>query len=379
MAATIKRISIEGYKSIRKLDNFELRNINVLIGANGAGKSNFISFFRLLHELIEQRLQGHLNKTEGGADAALFMGPRETKRLDAKLYFGDNGFEFSLVPTVGNQLAFQTETTVYNSGYGPVRTLLATGHLEAKLKHHKDDPGKTGGFGVPHYIYESISNWVVYHFHDTGPLAGVRRQGAINDNEFLRPEAENLAAFLFKIRTTAPESYGKIRDAVRLASPFFDDFKLRPVPTNEELIALEWTQIGSDYPFRASQLSDGTLRFMCLATALLQPSRPPTVLFDEPELGLHPYALALLGNLFRQSGVWRQIIVATQSALLLNEFAPEDIIVVDRQNGESTFQRLNSEALSEWLSEYSLGELWLKNVLGGRPHQESARMAESPS
>ena len=160
---------------------------------------------------------------------------------------------------------------------------------------------------------------------------------------------------------------------MRLAAPFFDDFKLRPVPTNPDFIQLEWRQKDSDYPFLANQLSDGTLRFLCLATALLQPTRPPTILFDEPELGLHPYALTLLGNLFKQAAVdvSKQIIIATQSAPLLNEFDPEDVIIVERHQGESTFRRLKSDDLSEWLGEYALGELWQKNVLGGRPEAEN--------
>jgi predicted ATPase len=217
---------------------------------------------------------------------------------------------------------------------------------------------------------------VVYHFHDTSATAGVRRQGSINDNEVLRPSAENLAAFLYRISQTDPTHYAKIRNVVRLAAPFFDDFKLRPVPTNPELIQLEWLQKDSSDPFRASQLSDGTLRFICLATALLQPSLPPTVLFDEPELGLHPYALTLLANLFQQAAehygpyISRQVIVSTQSAQLLNEFEPDDIIVVERTQGESVFRRLDSTQLSGWLEDYTLGELWQKNVLGGRPRNE---------
>src|SRR5207237_8952988 len=157
---------------------------------------------------------------------------------------------------------------------------------------------------------------------------------------------------------------------------FFDDFKLRPLPASPDSIQLEWQQRGSDYPFRAHQLSDGILRFICVATALLQPARPPTVLFDEPELGLHPYALTLLGNLFQQAAVasgesiLKQVIISTQSAPLLNEFAPEDVIVVERTNGESTFRRMDSSHLSEWLEEYTLGELWQKNVLGGRQQEE---------
>jgi predicted ATPase len=250
---------------------------------------------------------------------------------------------------------------------------FGSGHFEAKLRERKGDPGRGGAtHGVPYYVFDSVSSWVVYHFHDTSLSASVRRAHAINDNEVFRSNAENLGPFLYRIQQTDPESYSRIRDVVRLAAPFFDDFNLRPMPTSPDEIQLEWRQQGSDYPFRAHQFSDGTLRFICLAAALLQPTPPPTVLFDEPELGLHPYALTLLGNLFKQAaGVHgKQIIVSTQSAPLLNEFEPKDVIVVERTNGESTFRRLEESDLSEWLEEYTLGELWQKNVLGGRPQEE---------
>lgn len=194
----------------------------------------------------------------------------------------------------------------------------------------------------------------------------MRREHDINDNEIFRANAENLAPFLYRIQHTHPAAYARIRDVIRLAAPFFDDFNLRPIPATPDRIQLEWRQRDSDYPFRAHQLSDGTLRFICLATALLQPWRSETALFDEPELGLHPYALTLLGNLFKQAtqGPFsRQLIISTQSAHLLNEFAPEEVIVVERKNGESIFTRLEPSHLSEWLEEYSLGELWQKNVL----------------
>ncbi len=374
MSDTIQKLTIEGFKSIRKLEDFELRSLNVLIGANGAGKSNFVGFFRLLHELIEQRLQLALATVEGGADACLYLGPKVTRRFAAKLYFGHNGYEFALVPTTDNRFIFAEETAVFLGDLGIQHTALGSGHAEAKLKDRKDESSaRFPQFpGVTHRVYKAISSWVVYHFHDTSLSAGVRRQMPINDNEVLRPNAENLAAFLYRIRETSPDSYTQIRDVVRLAAPFFDDFKLRPIPTNPDMIQLEWQQKDSDYPFLAHQLSDGTLRFICLATALLQPIRPPTMLFDEPELGLHPYALTLLGNLVRQVAQQhgKQIIISTQSAPLLNEFVPEDVIVVERHQGESTFRRLDSVQLSEWLQDYTLGELWQKNVLGGRPHPE---------
>jgi predicted ATPase len=375
----IKTLTIEGFKSIQKLNDFKLSYLNVLIGANGSGKSNFVSFFRLLRELIEQRLQVAVAK-EGGADACLFMGPRITKRLKAQLQFGRNGYEFELVPTPDNRFVFLSEVATFKGDFAPSRQTLGTGQAEARLKNHKDDPGTIGSVGIPHHVFEAVSSWVVYHFHDTSDTAGVRRQGSINDNEVLRPSAENLAAFLYRIQQTHRPIYEKIRDVVRLAAPFFDDFKLRPIPTNPELIQLEWLQKDSDYFFRSTQLSDGTLRFICLATALLQPRMPATVLFDEPELGLHPYALTLLANLLQQAAkTFKQVIISTQSAPLLNEFSPEDVIIVERSHGQSTFRHLERAELSAWLEEYSLGELWQKNVLGGRPSNEDSALSVVPS
>jgi predicted ATPase len=365
MADTIKKLTIEGFKSIRKLEDFPLRALNVLIGANGAGKSNFVGFFRLLREMVEQRLQLALATTEGGADACLYLGPKITGKFAAKLHFGQNGYEFALVPTPDNRLFFLEETIVLERDSNREWVYLGSGHPESKLrKGLAETEARDARRRAPYDVYESVSSWVVYHFHDTSLSAPVQRPRTLNDNEIFRPHADNLAPFLYRIQRTHPESYSRILDVVRLAAPFFDDFKLRPMPGTAD-IQLEWRQRDSDYPFRALQLSDGTLRFICLATALLQPTPPPTVLFDEPELGLHPYALTLLGNLLKQAPM--QVIVSTQAAPLLNEFEPEDVIVVERTNGESTFRRLDSANLSEWLEEYTLGELWQKNVLGGRP------------
>lgn len=384
MSSTIKKLTIEGFKSLRNLPDFELQPLNILIGANGAGKSNFVGFFRLLRRLTDQKLQLTVAE-EGGADRCLYLGPKVTQRLVAKFQFGKNGYEFTLVPTADNRLVFADEVTTFQGDlYGPVRRSLGSGHIEARLKDHKDDSGKTAQYGVEHYVFDAVSSWVVYHFHDTSANAQVRRWGSINENEVLLPNAENLAAFLYRIRQTNPSNYEKIRDVVRLAAPFFDDFKLRPVLTNPDQIQLEWMQRDSDYLFGPNQLSDGTLRFICLATALLQPRLPSTILFDEPELGLHPYALTLLANLFQGASrpygyPTNQVIVSTQSAPLLDEFSPEDVIVVERMEGQSTFRRLESAPLSEWLEEYALGELWQKNVLGGRPQNEETPQLSSTS
>jgi len=377
MGRSIDTITLQGFKSIRSLEDFKLGSVNVLIGANGSGKSNFVSFFSLLREMVEGRLEKAVNKA-GGADVHLFLGPKITEKIVAKLEFGCNGYEFSLEATADNRLIFGDERIecTQTGGYShPVDRSLGSGHSESKLKKpllksKLNKPLQTGeNKASSGYIYDAISSWVVYHFHDTSATAAMRRTGRLQDNEQLRSEGENLAAFLFRLREEAKDTYDLIVDTVRLAAPFFLDFKLRPRPTlvkGGEMVGLAWKQKDSDYPFHASQLSDGTLRFIALATALLQPNPPSTVLIDEPELGLHPQALDVLANLILQAQDRTQLIVSTQSASLLNAFEPDQIVVIDREEGESRFRRLKADDLREWLGQdYTLGDLWQKNVYGG--------------
>jgi predicted ATPase len=282
------------------------------------------------------------------------------------MHFRPTGYEFSLEPTADNSLVFSDESVEWDRINAPLATRsLGKGHRESVLKE------KLKSNVIIQNIYDSISSWTVYHVHDTSDTAAMRRTCSVRDNEHLRPDAGNLAAFLLMLHEEHPGIYEKIRDTIRLATPFFDDFKFRPKPSNgDEVLQLEWTQKDSDYPFHASQLSDGTLRFIALITALLQPSPPATILVDEPELGLHPYALNLLAGLLKKVATQTQVIVSTQSAPLLDNFEAEDIIVVERKEGASTFERLSSAKLEEWLKDYSLGELWQKNVIGGRPSND---------
>src|SRR5208337_1573992 len=230
MSDTIERITIEGFKSIRKLEDFELRPLNVLIGANGAGKSNFVEFFRLLRELVRQNLRVTIGQA-GGPEACLHLGLKVTKELVGRIYFrGNYGYEFTLLPAPDDGgLVFKDETLVFADDTRTLlvprdrRVSLGSGHHEAKLKDQV--AGALGWSGsarelVPAWVTDRLANMAVYqyHFHDTSATAGVRRQSAINDNEFLRPDAENLAAVLFRIQQTRPNDYATIRDVVRLAA-----------------------------------------------------------------------------------------------------------------------------------------------------------------
>lgn len=357
-------LTIQGFQSIRLLDDFELNDLNVLIGPNGAGKSNFVSYFRMLGELVEKRLQLWVNK-RGGADRLLTFGVKETREMSSFLLFGRNGYEFTLEPTDEGGLVFTSEQLYFDGDDGEVWKSLGSGHTEARLKDEIDPDH----WRMANYCYGSISSWKIFHFHDTSDTAGVKRLGSLDDAYYLRPDASNLAAYLYHMRRFYPDTYNQIRKIVQLAIPFFDDFVLEPQKLNgdDQQIRLLWRQKGSDYPMWPTQLSDGSIRLICLATALLQPDPPSTLIIDEPELGLHPYAITLLGSLMRSASTRMQLIVSTQSVPLLNEFSIENLIVVEREAGVSVFKRLVQADFEAWLEDYSIGELWEKNILGGRP------------
>jgi predicted ATPase len=357
----LNHLKVTGFKSIKELD-LELRQLNVLIGANGAGKSNLISLFQLINQVVEKNLELFVGVC-GGADFMLHFGQKVTKELKVTLDFEKISYEFSLIPTKEDTLIFSAEK-IFSTGIDKKDVIsFGTGHKETRLiEKIQKEPGKDAGS-----MLEAIKNWKIYHFHDTSESSKLKQTVNINDNFMLRPDASNLAAFLLYLKNVHPRDYQNLVDTIRLAAPFFDDFVLQPTQYNKEFIKLEWKEKGSDAYFNAHSLSDGTLRFICLATLLLQPDLPPIILIDEPELGLHPYAITLLAGLLRSTATKAQVIVATQSVTLVNQLVPEDIIVVDRHKKQSVFRHLDKEDMTGWLDEYGLGDLWEKNIFGGRP------------
>lgn len=354
----ISRLVLRGYKSIADCD-ITLGRLNVLIGANGAGKSNFIGFFRLINRILDQQLQLMVGQA-GGPDALLRYGRKKTEEIRAELYFGNNGYRFTLKPTLDNRLMFAHEALWWNE-HGDWRP--QSGHFETYAETQKKHTR------IYDFVVPAMRSWRLYHFHDTSQSALVKQVHGINDNIYLRDDARNLAAFLYRLKDHHEPHYRRIVKAIQLVAPFFGDFHLRPSVDNPDKLQLEWTEVGQDVPFTASALSDGTLRFICLATVLLQPEQfmPATIIIDEPELGLHPFAITVLGGLMKSAAETHQLIVSTQSVELVSEFDVGDLIVVDKQADASVFRRPDVETLREWLADYSLGELWKKNLLGGRP------------
>ncbi len=377
MKGAIRSISISGFKSIRKLPALPLQNLNIVIGANGAGKSNLVQVFRLLMAMTRKDLQKFVLEN-GGADSFLYNGPKNTSSIKVGMEFfapgefakGSNSYRFELTPTVEETFVVSEERQFQNSNwrsYGPPGQ-------ESRLYDERNERAAGGsGNGVGHFVYESISKWMVYHFHDTSPTAPMRRSEIVEDHRVLRHNGSNIAPFLLNLKNSEwlRSYYQEVVNATRLVLPFFDDFRLDALKHGEsDKVKLSWQQKGSDFPMQPYHLSDGSIRFICLATALLQPNPPSTIVIDEPELGLHPEAIGLLGELITDAAKRTQIIVATQSPLLIDQFAIDDILVVNRKQGQSTFERLNEKDFNEWLEEYSVGELWAKNVIqGGTTHE----------
>ena len=359
----LDQIKIKGFKSIKEAD-IPLGDLNVLIGANGAGKTNFISIFKLLNNMIEGNFQKFITQG-GGAENYLFFGSKITEHIELFLQFGANGYEVKFYQDNSNKLMFEKETCFFKGSdhKTPYKDVIGKNHSETELLEIVKNPKMTIG----DHIIKNFKSWKSYQFHDTSETAKVKKPCQLNDNMYLRTDASNLAAFLYLMQEKHTANYEAIKDTVRLVAPFFDNFILRPDPFNEDMIRLEWREKGSDFPFLANQLSDGTLRFICLATVLLQPKLPSTIIIDEPELGLHPYAIKVLASLMKSASKKAQIIVSTQSVPLVNEFEPEDLIVVDKIDKASVFKKVTGKELASWLEEYTLGELWEKNVLGGRP------------
>lgn len=369
MRQQLKSITISGFKTIKELRDFQPGPITVLIGPNGAGKSNFISFFRLLSWALAPpgQLQEHVGRI-GGASTLLHDGPSRTRDIEADLVMrtdlGENEYAFRLAYAAGDTLIYTDEKYRYSRGDFPSRApwkTLGAGHREAALiakAEAGDDTART--------IHRLLRKIVVYQFHNTSDTARIRQKWTVEEGRWLKEDAGNLAAVLYRLGQEHPRYYQRILETIRLILPFFADFELQP---DFDRTLLSWRERGSDQIFTAGQAADGMLRILALVTLLQQPEfdLPDVIILDEPELGLHPYAIEVLAGLIRAASKTVQVILATQSVSLIDRFAPEEVVVVDRPGRESRLRRLNEAELDGWLNEYTLSELWEKNVIGGRP------------
>lgn len=364
----LTQLEIKGYKSIQSLD-LKLESLNILIGANGVGKSNLIGFFKFIKKIMDKDLELYTAE-QGGANKLLHFGKKTTEEIFFKLTFEPNGYLATLKADNADKFIFKDEAV----GFLPEKIDYSgnnkTIRLESKGDKESALPDTAHSKSIDGHVVTYLQDWKLYHFHDTSSTAKVKQTCNINDCRLLSVDGANIAAFLKSIKDNNTKAYKQIVKTIQRVAPFFQDFILEPEVHNKETIRLKWKHKGTDGYFDANDLSDGTLRFICLTTLLLQPNLPMIILLDEPELGLHPFALKLLASMFRVVSKKTQIIVSTQSVTLADEFEIEDIIVVNRIENHSQFVRLDKANYKEWLEEYSIGEIWQKNLIGGVPYYD---------
>ncbi|MBP3228656.1 MAG: AAA family ATPase [Bacteroidaceae bacterium] len=361
-------IEIAGYKSISANQPLSLAvgDVTVLLGANGTGKSNIVGFFRMLNYMMSGSLQRYVAEN-GTNQAFLHYGPQHTPSLRGKLEFqketGVERYEFELSQAAGQRLIITSESVEWQRARGgrPLRFRVDSDFRETGLINSE---GRTEKI-----IHRLLSQCKAFQFHDTSQTGPLRQASKVHTAQYLQSAGNNLASFLHFLKENHEQEYRRIVSYVRMIMPHFGDFYLEPL---NDYVSLNWRDAsGSDYVFCPDQFSDGTIRFIALATLLLQPVRtmPSVIIVDEPELGLHPYALEQLAQLIKDASVHAQIVIATQSPQLIDGFDVGDVTVVEQDDAARTTvaRKLNEEELRFWLEEYTVSELWRKNVIGGQP------------
>ena len=363
----IENVIIKNFKSIRDL-KLPLTNLNVLIGSNGVGKSNFISFFEMAKAIFEQRF-GSYTLEKGGINNLLYRGRKISKEIYGLMDFKNtNAFFFTLKPAQSNKGYIDNTGDFFNKRGESTKDYLGQWHRTFWDSAVEESNLMGKMYGRAYYLNSYLRSFTVYHFHDTSSSSPMRGQCEINDNSFLRDNGSNLAAYLYMLKQTDEKAFRLIEGTIHSIAPYFKRFNLRPDPVTPSKIALEWEEVNSDMYLNGYSFSDGTIRFIALATLLLQSKLPEVIIIDEPELGLHPAAINKLAALIKRASKSSQIILSTQSTNLVNCFEPENIIVVDREDEQTVFKRLNPADLSVWMDEYnySISDMWETNLIGGQ-------------
>ncbi len=355
----MNKINIRGYKSIKEL-LIDLKPINILIGANGSGKSNFLSFFDFLKHIYNRNLQEFVALK--GIDTFLHKGSKITDEVSTRLYFRNtNGYSFT-IKKGDTGFIFTKEGMLYaNNPLQKNSIEIASIGPESSLRFQT--------MRRADYIRRYIKKLAKYHFHDTSENSPFNMESNVeNDKFYLYEKGNNLAAFLYNIQKEKPIVFNLIVKTIQSIAPYFMDFFFQPEKNGN--LKLRWQSKYSSTVYGVNDLSDGTIRFIALATLFLQPNLPETIIIDEPELGLHPIAISKLAGLIKSVAAKKsQVIIATQSTDLISHFEPEDIITVDQKNGESIFERLDSDNLKVWLEDYTIDDLWKRNIITtGQPN-----------
>ena len=371
----IEAVRIAGFRSLSDVNLSDLGGLTVLIGANGSGKSNIIRFFDMMSWMLRSHRLAEFIERQGGADDQLFQGSQSTPRVEAEIALrtdqGRNEYRFILTHAHPDRFIFTEEAFRFSRADWLTEArwqYLGSGHGEAQIvKTTQRGYYASVNVTTARVILNLLRDCAVYQFHDTSDHSVIKMSWDASDNYRLRSHGGNLAAVLLRLERIDFTRFDLICRHIARVLPVFDRFILEE---SYDKVTLRWKAKGTDKTFGAHLTSDGSLRFFALVTLLNLPPEmlPSVVLLDEPELGLHPAAISLVGAMIQTLANERQVILATQSPLLVDAVQLDQIVVLDLVDGATTLRQLDPDAYRTWLDEgYAPGELWLKNLIGGRP------------
>ena len=364
----IDQVRIRGFRSMVDVELSEIPRAAVLIGANGSGKSNFIRFFEMLRWMLGPRGLAEFVEKQGGAGDQLHGGSRSTTRIEADVRLrttaGRNDYRFILSHAHPDRFIFTEEAfrcSRRNFETGADWKHLKSGQPEAKIVEEAQSNA------TARVITKLLRGCAVYQFYDTSDTSDIKKRWDAEDNNTLRSHGGNLAAVLLRLEREDIKRYELICQHIGRILPVFDRFQIEE---SYGRVLLRWKSKGTDKTFGAHLTSDGSLRFFALVTLLNLPPEmlPDVLLLDGPELSLHAAAISLIGGMIKALAEERQVIVATQSPLLVDAFGLEEILVLDLKDGCTEFRKLSPNEYRVWLNDdFTSGDLWQKNLLGGRP------------
>ena len=373
-ANRIQSVRIKGFRSLADFELLDLPRGTVLIGANGSGKSNFIRFFEMMSWMVRARSLQEFVQLHGGADDQLFGGsvvsPQMAGELTIRTESGRNDYKFRLAHAHPDRLIFTEEAFRFSSESLDSEAnwqYLESPHTEAKIVEagqSMEDPIVNPT--TARVVTTLLQRCSVFQFHDTSDSSSFKRRWEVEENNYLRSNGGNLAAVLLRLEREDIHRFETICRHIGRVLPTFDRFDIEE---SYGKVLLRWRAKWTDKTFGAHLTSDGSLRFFALTTLLNLPPQmlPDVLLLDEPELGLHPAAIGLIGDMIKSLSRERQIIVATQSPLLVDAFDIDEITVLELRDGRTEARRFEEDSYRIWLKEYTTGEIWQKNLLGGRP------------
>lgn len=365
-------MSVAGFRNLKQVSGVEMPELSVLIGGNGVGKSTVIRFVDFLKQIQQGRLQRYVMEN-GGGDDQLFMGSNHTSSITAQLKFelGSGGFAeyaFELgYRSIGDGLYIERE------GWRRVGQIDKNAGLWSFVSDGDRGTGKESALAIQadetaRSIHRFLADMAVYQFHNTSVNAAINKYWDVTDCYRLRSDGGNLAAVLLDLKKNDPRRYSIIVRQIQRFVPTLEDFELNPVEASGKVM-LKWRSRFSDKTFGAHLTSDGSLRLFCLVTLLSLPEErlPSVICIDEPELGLHPYAVELVAEMVKIVARKRQVILATQSPYLVDCFELENVIIAESRGGETSLKTLPRQEYQRWLdADFQLSDIWLSRSVGSK-------------